>query len=262
MLNEINSNIENNFSIGNTNPGNSNKLFNEEHRSGNQLETITNTTEMNDNISTNNYFNPNMNSYINIFTINLGCNDETGRNDRATNDRPSTNSHINNNKIDLNIDSSVNTSYNHINNNVNNPTIKNTQIVSHNLTKIISRKLMLYEYQKYLKGKGMNNTVIQVNTNSNNNALNLTAKNNVITYSDYLNITNGECNIINPFEKEQEKEQEPNITQINSNDPFKISFEDSFGGNNTCIQNIAVAEENDIHKLNLDLDHFFNMDNL
>jgi hypothetical protein len=219
----------------------------------NTLYPSAKTTNMTNNLSTNNYYNPNVNSYINIVTINLGCTDEKFKKENNFTNTYTNNIDLINNNIDLNPDNSVNTSNNHINNNVNSLIMTDMQTDNENIKKILPPKLMLYEYQKYLKKKANNSPSVQ---GTNNHLINPTANSNVITNSNYLNITNGECNIISPLEKEQEKEL--NINNAPSNDPFKISFEDSFGGYNT--QNLA--EDNDIHKLNLDLDHFFNMDNL
>jgi hypothetical protein len=71
---------------------------------------------------------------------------------------------------------------------------------------------------------------------------------NKVSNTSHLNIVNGNVNT-GTVEIDKDKET--------AQDPFKLSFEESLHTIN------EAKEENDICKLNLDLDldHFFNMDN-
>jgi SHAQKYF class myb-like DNA-binding protein len=120
--------------------------------------------------SNNNYYNPNMNSYINIVTINLGC-------DKTDKVVPDPN--------------------------------QNPQDTPTYFKKNLSRKSMMMEVQKYLKNKT----------------------------------------------PQTEKPADVFTNNLNSQDPFKISFDESFNNFNNNLN-----EDNDINKLNVDLDNFFNMD--
>lgn len=186
-----------------------------------------------------NYYNPNLNSYISIVTINLGCNnnsafpneDSVNTKNNMTNSenvyKNCVNSTVTKN-CNLKNNENVNSS-NCVAGNYTNPLPEN----SSNIRDVLSRKLLMMEYQKLMK----------------NGNKNLPNSSNVISNTSHLNIINGKVN-----EKEIDRDKDGLV----DNDPFKLTFESQA----SQMEDLShPQEENDINNLNLDLEHFFSADN-